>query len=348
MNSGNKISPLLRLLFAGACIVLITAGMKAAAPILNVVFIALLLTQGLTPLTELLIKRRLSPNLAVFATILIVTLGGLAVLSLFWSSLDVLIEKLPTYQTRLGGLRESVVGFLSSVGINPSMLMLEDLLPPAKIIQVTSSFLNAIVQALGKGFLVFLLVAFMLFEFTAMRQTDRRANNHGSSFIFRFDEVSKDTRIYIAIVGLAGLLQATANVIALRVLDVDFAVMWGVFFFCMHLVPAVGFFFALIPPVIVALLDHGWDRALAVIIFWGAINLLFDNFIRPQFVKKGLSISITLIFLSLIYWAWVLGPIGAILAVPLTLTVRRLIVDFGKSIETTVSPSNPSDAPPEN
>jgi predicted PurR-regulated permease PerM len=87
---------------------------------------------------------------------------------------------------------------------------------------------------------------------------------------------------------------------------------------------------------------------LAVIIFWGAINLLFDNFIRPQFVKKGLSISITLIFLSLIYWAWVLGPIGAILAVPLTLTVRRLIVDFGKSIETTVSPSNPSDAPPEN
>jgi AI-2 transport protein TqsA len=348
MNGGNRISPLLRLLIGGGCVVLITAGMKAAAPILNVVFIALLLTQSLTPLPELLIKRRLSPNLAVSATILILTLGGLVVLAFFWSSLDGLIEKLPAYQMRLDGLRESVVGFLSSVGINPSRLLSEDMLSPAQIIQVTTSFLKAIVQALGNGFLVFLLVAFMLFEFTAMRQTDRRAHNRSLSFIFRFDEVSKDTRIYIAIVGLAGLLQASANVIALRVLDVDFAVIWGVFFFCMHLVPAVGFFFALIPPVIVALLDHGWDRALAVIVVWGAINLLFDNIIKPQFVKKGLSISITVIFLSVIYWAWVLGPIGAILAVPLTLTVRRLIVDFGKPIEATVGPSNPSDAPPEN
>ena len=348
MYSGNKISPLLRCLIGGACIVLITAGMKAAAPILNLVFIALLITQSVTPLTELLIKRRLSPNLAVFATILIVTLGGLAVLSLFWSSIDGLIEKLPTYQIRLGGLRESVVAFLSSVGINPSKLISEDILPPAKIMQVTGNFLNAIVKTLGNGFLVILLVAVMLFEFTALRQTHSSSNNDSNSFIYRFDEVSKDTRVYVAIVGLAGLLQAVANVIALRVLDVDFAVIWGVFFFCMHLVPAIGFFFALIPPVIVALLDHGWYSALAVIIVWGAINLLFDNIIKPQFMKKGLDISITLIFLSLIYWAWVLGPIGAILAVPLTLTVRRLIVDFGKPIEATASSSNPSDAPPEN
>lgn len=143
MNIGTHISPLLRPFIGGACIVLITAGMKAAAPILNVVFIALLPTQSLTPLPELLIKRRLSPNSAVSVTILIITLCGIAVLSLFWSSLDGLIEKLSTYQMRLGGLREGVVGFLSSVGINPSKLMSEDILPPAKIIQVTSSFLNA-------------------------------------------------------------------------------------------------------------------------------------------------------------------------------------------------------------
>ncbi len=348
MNSGNNISPLLRVLIGAACIVLITAGMKAAASILNLVFIALLITQSVTPLTDLLIKRRLSPNLAVSATILIVTLGGLAVLSLFWSSLDGLIAKLPTYQMRLGGLRESVVGFLSSAGINPSKLMSEDILPPAKIIQVTSSFLNAIVRTLGNGFLVILLVAFMLFEFTAIRQTFSRAGNHSYSFISRLDEVSKDTRRYIAIIGLAGLLQAVANVIVLQVLDVDFAIIWGVLFFCMNFVPAVGFFFALIPPVVVALLDHGWYSALAVIISWGAINFVFDNIIKPQFMKKGLDISVTLIFLSLIYWTWVLGPIGAILAVPLTLTVRRLIVDLGKPVDTTMSPSTLTDAPPEN
>lgn len=336
MNRDNNISPLLHLLIGGACIVIITAGMKAAAPVLNLVLIALLLTQSVTPLPEFLIKHRLSPNLAVSVTIVIVILGGLAVLSLFGNSLAGLIEKLPTYQTRLSEVRSSIVDFLSSMGIDPSKLMPEDALPAAKIIQMAGTFLRAVAHALGDGLIILLLVVFMLFEFTALRQMVRRSPYNNSSFISRFDEMSRDTGKYVAIVGLSGFLQAVINVIALRVLNVDSAVIWGVLFFCLHLIPAVGFFFALIPPVIVALLEHGWYRAVAVIIVWAAINFLFDNIIRPRFIKKGLDIPITLIFLAVLYWVWVLGPIGAILAVPLTLTVRRLIAEFGKPINTNI------------
>lgn len=321
---------------------IITAGMKAAAPVLNLVFISLLLTQSVTPLSEFLIKHRLSPNLAVSVTILIVIIVGLAVLSLLGSSLAGLLEKLPTYQMRLSELRASVVTFLSSMGIDPSKLMPEDVVPTAKIIRMAGNFLRAIAHALGDGIIILLLVVFMLFEFTAMRQKDRRSPHNKSSFISGFDEMSKDTSKYAAIVGLSGLLQTIANVIALRALNVDSAVIWGVFFFCLHLIPYVGFFFALIPPVVVALLYHGWYRAVAVIIVWSATNFLFDNIIRPRFLKKGLDIQITLIFFALLYWGWVLGPIGVILAVPLTLTMRRLIAEFGKPIDHVYSKSDGS------
>jgi predicted PurR-regulated permease PerM len=96
-----------------------------------------------------------------------------------------------------------------------------------------------------------------------------------------------------------------------------------VLFFFLNFIPGVGFFIALVPPALLALLEHGWQRALIVVVGWWVCNLIGDNVIKPRFFVKGLDISFTTIVFAVVFWSWVLGPAGAILAVPLALSLKR-------------------------
>jgi len=150
---------------------------------------------------------------------------------------------------------------------------------------------------------------------------------------------SQEVKRYVAIVGGTGLIQAIAMVILLQILGVDFAVTWGVLFFLLNFIPAVGFLLALIPPAIVGLLQSGWVTALLVAVGYWAINFVGDNILKPKFLKKGLDVSILVILLSLLFWNWVLGAVGAILAVPLTLAIKNLFEQIASE------PSCPVESP---
>ncbi len=120
-------------------------------------------------------------------------------------------------------------------------------------------------------------------------------------------------------------MQAIANVLLLTILGVDFPITWGVLFFFLNFIPTLGFLLALIPPVIVAFIESGWKIALVVIIGYWVFNFVGDNIIKPRFMKRGLNISFLMIILSLIFWGWVLGSAGVVLAVPLTLAIKNLV-----------------------
>jgi predicted PurR-regulated permease PerM len=109
------------------------------------------------------------------------------------------------------------------------------------------------------------------------------------------------------------------------VLGVEFATTWGVLFFFFNFIPVIGFFLGLLPPLIMALVGSGMQQALGVLISWWVLNVLFDNVVRPKFLKKGFDVSFLTIMLSLIFWAFVLGPLGAILGVPLTQSIKKLM-----------------------
>jgi predicted PurR-regulated permease PerM len=170
----------------------------------------------------------------------------------------------------------------------------------------------------------------MLIEFVGIEIRMEKGLYSAGSPMHRFVGLSKDTRKYLGITGLVGLAQAVVNTIALAFLGIDFAVTFGVLFFFCNFIPAVGFFIAVVPPVFIALLDHNWKRALIVLLTWWAINFVCDNILRPKFMKEGLDIPILHIIMGLIVWSWVLGPIGAILAIPLTMTITRLIQMWGQ------------------
>jgi AI-2 transport protein TqsA len=331
-NRSQRITDLLPILVATACVVVIVAGMKAAAPLLNNIFLAWLLAYSISPLPYWLMRKRVPTALAVLLTLLIVVVGGLAIASLFGLSVSGLVQKLPTYQARLtealGSLKS--IPFIKDIDVDKIKSL--EMFSPANIVGYAGTLLGGIGGILGNTLLIIFLVAILLFEFAGIQEGVEGSNGKKSSLMSRFQDASKDVKTYVAITGATGLLQAIVNTILLAALGVDFPITWGVLFFFFNFIPAVGFLLALIPPLIVAFLGSGWKIALAVGIGYWVFNFVGDNIIKPRFMKKGLDISILTIILSLLFWNWVLGSVGAILAIPLTLAIKNLATQYASEV----------------
>jgi AI-2 transport protein TqsA len=110
-------------------------------------------------------------------------------------------------------------------------------------------------------------------------------------------------------------------------LGINFAILWGVFSFLFNFIPNVGFYISLIPPTLIALLTLGWAKALIFAVGYTLINNFFDIAIAPRYLGKGLDLSTIVTFLAVVFWAWILGPIGAFLALPLTVMVKTLLLE---------------------
>jgi predicted PurR-regulated permease PerM len=333
-NRSEHVTALLPILVATASIVVIVAGMKAAAPLLNNIFLAWLLAYSISPLPYWLMRKRVPTGLAVLLTLLIVVVGGLGIATLFGLSVSGLIQKLPAYQVRL----TEVFGSLSTVpfikDLNLETIKSFEMFSPARLVAYAGTILGGIGGILGNTLLIIFLVAILLFEFAGIQESSKDNSDKKSGLIERFQDASKDVKTYVAITGATGLMQAIANTILLAVLGVDFPITWGVLFFFFNFIPAFGFILALIPPLLIAFLESGWKIALVVAIGYWVFNFVGDNIIKPRFMKKGLDISILTIILSLLIWNWILGSIGAILAIPLTLAIKNLVAQYTSEVRT--------------
>jgi predicted PurR-regulated permease PerM len=316
-------STVLRVLLAGACCVIIVAGLKLAAPIVSLVLLGLLVAQSLSNVPMWLMKKGLKPGTSVLVSILFVLAGGLLLVVLFSVSTARLADNLPTYQARLSVLRDNVMVFLGNRGVDVSKIAAFQPLDPNRALGAARVFLSGLASAFGTSILIILIAAVVLYEITSVRVLHARGEKP-DSLAARFDAVTGESRQYIALTGLAGLIQAVFNLVILLIAGVDAPLTWAVLFFFLNFIPGVGFAFAIIPPAILALLEHGWQSALIVVAGWWLVNLIGDNVIKPRFFVKGLDISFTTIVFAVVFWSWVLGPAGAILALPLALSLKKI------------------------
>jgi predicted PurR-regulated permease PerM len=314
---------ILRVLLAGACFVVVVAGLKVAAPILNLVLLGALVAQTLSPLPMWLMRRGFNPGSSVLISILVVIAGGLLLVVGFSLSTARLVDRLPAYQEGLVAMRDKLTAGLTARGIDVSQIPLFQPLDPARAMTAARAFLGGLASALGSSILVILIAAVVVYELTVMRaNTDRQAV--AGSLAARFDAVTADSRQYIALTGLVGLMQAGAILVVLLLAGVDAPITWAVLFFFFQFIPGIGIPIALTAPALLALLEHGWQRALVVVLGCWFVNLVGDNVIKPKYYVTGLDLSLTTMVFALIFWTWVLGPAGTILAVPLALTLKRL------------------------
>ena len=327
---------LLRLLIAGACLVVIVAGIKAVAPILTTFLLALFLALILSPLMLFLVRRGVSAGLAVALTLLIVLVGGAAVLTLVGASVTQLSHRLPAYGQQLAVLRDQSLGLLQRSGIDTSTLTSFDLLDPAALLGPAAALVGRLVADLGHGFFVLLITALLLIEVGVLFRELDRVDHSQRTLLVRFGEMSADVQKYIGITALSCLIGSALYAILLGAMGIPFAITWVVLYFLLGFIPVVGGVISIIPVFLVTLLEHGIQRAVALVVIFVVLNFLLGDVLKPKFMQKGFEISIVAIFFSLVFWDWLLGPVGVLLAVPLTITLRKLYQEFSVDVRRAV------------
>ena len=299
------------LLLGLASMFIIAAGIKASASILNPILLAAVITIVVLPAPQYLTRKGLPSWLSFVITLLLVVGGLLLVMGMVFVSFSSLGEDFSNQVSSLDGLS----GVPASSTVNPAL----------------ANLASGIVSALGHGvvqmFTVMLIFFFMLsgaIGSTAVKQL----GSGTSSMLTQVEQLTQDVRSYMSIMTGVNFMVGLGDAIFLWVMGVEYALVWGILAWVMGYIPTVGFWFALIPPVIVAYSTLGVQSAAIVFLGYVLINGSVQNFIQPRMMGQGLGISPVVVFLSLFVWGWLLGGIGAILAVPLTMIIMALLNNF--------------------
>ena len=305
-----------------ASLVIIAAGLKAAetlaVPFLLAAFIA---TIAATPMFWL--ERHRTPGwlamLLVVAAMVVLLLGLGALVA---QSASAFSAKLPFYQVRLTALFGAALTWLESQGIGLSKELLMQHFNPGTALDMAGRTLAGLGGVLSNSFLILLTVIFILAEANSFPRKLRDVLPDPERSMPLFAKFAANVNRYIAIKSSVSLATGLAITLYLAGLGVDFPVLWGLLAFLLNFVPAIGSIIAAVPAVLLALVQLGPGHALAVAAGYAAVNLAMGNVVEPRFMGRGLGLSTLVVFLSLVLWGWVLGPVGMLLSVPLTMTAK--------------------------
>ena len=139
------------------------------------------------------------------------------------------------------------------------------------------------------------------------------------------------TRTYLSVATIFGGIVAVVDTIALWIMGIPAPVLWGFVAFVTNYIPNIGFVIGVIPPAILGLLVGGWELMLLVIVVYSVVNFIIQSIIQPKFVGDSVNLATTVTFLSMAIWTWTIGPLGALLAVPLTLLTKAILIDLDPS-----------------
>jgi AI-2 transport protein TqsA len=298
------------------------------ASILAPVLLALILVIGVHPLTGVLRRRGVPMWLAVTITLVVVLaliLGFAAALAL---SVAQLATILPAYQDRFDRLVDDLRSGFASLGVGRDQIR-------AALDQISfgsiASLLGGVLAGLASTFsnLLFLLfvVAFMALDAVGFSGRLSRARRQRAEVVGALDAFVHGTRSYLLVSTVFGLIVAAIDAGLLWLVGVPLPLLWGLLAFITNYIPNVGFIVGLVPPALLALLEGGPRLMTVVIVAYSVINFIIQSIIQPKFVADAVDLSLTLTFLSLVFWAFVIGPLGAVLAIPLTLLAKALLLD---------------------
>jgi predicted PurR-regulated permease PerM len=311
-------------LIGAAAFVVVVAGMQAAAsllvPFLLAAFIAILCLPPLNWLTA----RRVPSGAAVLIIALSIVLIGLLVGAFVGSSIADFSHNLPAYQERLKALTGDTLNWLSDMGISVSSQSLLAGLDPSAAMGMAGKLLAGLSNALANTFLIVLTVIFLLIEATALphKWAQMGTGEQGAPSMQGFDTFVASVSSYFSIKTWISLVTGLFIAIWLAVIGVDYPLLWGLVAFLFNFVPNIGSIIAAVPAILLALVQLGGGEALLAGLGYLIANVVMGNVIEPKFMGKGVGLSTLVVFLSLVFWGWVLGPVGMLLSVPLTMIVK--------------------------
>jgi predicted PurR-regulated permease PerM len=308
--------------------VVLGAGIRGAAEIVAPAMLALVLTIAVLPVGAGARRHgwpgwlgTLVALVAAYAILAVLLIGTIV-------CLIKLVDLLPQYADDAQGLTNQVQDALSRMGIGTSTTKdVLDQTDPAKIVDILTGLLSGILGALGNLFFLVTVMFFFVVAVPGFRPRIawlRLTKPHLAGSLAKF---VNGTQRYLVITALFGAIVGVLDTGALWLIGVPLPLVWGFFSFITNFIPNIGFVIGIIPPALLALLDSGWEEMVVVLVVYSLLNVTIQTFIQPRFVGNTVGLSAELTFLSLVVWTFLLGPLGALLAVPMTLLLRAFFID---------------------
>jgi predicted PurR-regulated permease PerM len=351
-----------RFMITAAAFVVVVAGMRAAVEILIPFLLAVFLAIICTPALFWLKNRGISTVFAILIVSLVIMLGGLLIGGILTTSIADFTTDLPKYTNQLNAniqnlekqwntwLDEQREKFqrddendtkatdsdapLSAEepstptakqirpGVPKEPLSISQFVDAQAGVKVMGDLLAQLGNILTKGFLIYLTTVFILLEASILPGKIRAAMTNNPDAFENLASIADDVKKYLAMKTIISLATGILIMIWLTVLKVKYPIVWGLIAFLLNFVPNIGSIVAAIPACILAFLQFGTGTALLVGLGYLAVNIVLGNMIEPRLMGQRLGLSTLVVFLSLVFWGWVLGPVGMLLSVPLTMTVK--------------------------
>ena len=325
---------MLRNLQGAACTVIILWGISAASAILGPLLLGLLLAYAVVPFPKWIMRRfKVSKRASMSLTAVAVVIVGLYLVFALDLAAVRIAEKLPTYEQHLANLYQQVTVFMSAHGMDVPILSVEKVFTPERLGQIGRVVLPEAGAIISHGLLISLLA--FLFVVAMMEDTEAKQSPLAERLAF----YGSDAQSYVTVTAKTASINTLVNLTFLIAMGVDTPVVWSFLYFFLDFIPTLGFMIALMPPTFATLLVYGWKKALLVACGLILSNVIVDNAVTPIFLKHAVNVSFLEITLSLVGWAFLLGLTGAILAIPLTLALKKFIARSLREEQIAMEPS---------
>ena len=310
-------------LLVASVIIIIAAAMYGQSiinPLLMAIFINIICAQPLFWL-----KKKVPDGLAV--SIIVFSIIGAYVLffELVGTSLSSFMENAPEYEKNLASMTKDFDQFLRENGINLSIIRSNSSFDPSKIMSYSTSILGSMGDVMSSQFTFLFLTFFLIAEVESFSNKISWIAKSADKSIGYLNTLGKDIRHYLRIKTITSLLTGLLITIALAIVGVDYAILWGFIAFLLNYIPNIGSFIAAIPAVLFSLIQVGFMGAVWTMAIFVAVNMIVGNIIEPKMMGKGLGLSTFIIFLGLLFWGFVLGTVGMFLSVPLMLAIKIIL-----------------------
>lgn len=311
-----------RIIVAAALIILLW-GIRGLAGILNPILLAAVITITLLPVPNAFQKRGLKSGPALLLTIILVVVVIVGFTWLVLGSISKMNDQMPAYTS--GFEEQNATSDEGATAVDQAGRSVMRTINSRQFEQVLATLIAAAGTIVSQMFLTLLIFIFMLYTSLSLPNLSRIGIDTRSDTMSQVITLTSDVRRYMVLTAFINLLVGAGNALLLWLFNVPYALLWGIMAWVLGFIPAVGYWLALIPPVLLAYSLYGTRTALIIFVLYAVINGTAANIISPRLLGKGLSISPLIVFVSVFIWGWLLGAIGAILAIPLTMFIILIL-----------------------
>lgn len=334
MNPSSQTRPLipnpgmpnwLKIMLGLASFVIIVAGMKAAASLFVPFLLALFLAIISAPAMLWLQQKGIPPIVSILIVTVILLVTGMILGSILARSIPPLVQSLPQYSEKIQQQTMDLAAWVQSKGIHLDSEQIKQSFKPDFAIKLLKDLFGQIGTMTAEGTLIFFILVLILLEAATFERKFNAALQNSSQSMHRLYRITAEVKRYLAVKTLISLITAVLITIWMLALRVDYAVLWGLLTFALTFVPNIGAILSAIPPILMALVQAGLSKALLVAAGYSVVCGVLGNFLELILIGQRLGLSTLVVFLSLTFWGWILGPVGMLLSVPLTMAVKIVL-----------------------